>query len=71
MELYVIKIETSNNTPFYYQEGGDKDVASTVSIYFAELFSHEKLAENEKARLSKIYPQREFTVIPVEVTIIY
>lgn len=68
MEKYVIKIETSNNTPSYYQKGNG-DPSRTISLHFAEIFSHDKLAENTKARLSKIYPQREFTVVPVEVTI--
>lgn len=68
MEKYVIKITTSNNTPCYYSNM-QGDTGRTISLNFAKLFDHEKVAESNRDRLSKLYPNREFIVQPVDVNI--
>lgn len=70
MEKYVIKITTSNNTPCYYSNmEGDPSRTRTISLNFAKLFDHEKVAESNRDRLLKLYPNREFIVRSVEVNI--
>lgn len=70
MEKYVIKITTSNNTPCYLSNmDGDPGRTRTISLNFAKLFDHEKVAESNRDRLLKLYPNREFIVQPVGVNI--
>lgn len=48
---------------------GDPGRTRTISLNFAKLFDHEKVAESNRDRLSKLYPNREFIVQPVDVNI--
>lgn len=68
MIKHIIKITTNNNVSCYYSNM-EGDPGRTMSIHFAKLYDHEKLAELDRDKLSRKYPNREFIVKEVDIQI--